>query len=207
MWSVTYTFCIHIKCRVTSALTIYQWVFLHLAEPIRVAWHSCTVFTNPQHWHTLFALPAPKSIIKCKGPPLAILAHICLQQSAMPRCYILQLSCSWLLTSPFCYFLPVFSMREYTILIVMSPPDFISNCIPQSRPFIRLTTATTSAIGCARDMPGSASWPIGKTPFLKSRRQTRYPEARRFNRCILCLRETRSITSLRIRKSCHEGII
>jgi len=28
--------------------------------------------------------------------------------------------------------------------------------------------------GCARDMPGSASWPIGKTPFLKSRRQTRY---------------------------------
>ena len=63
--------------------------------------------------------------------------------------------------------------------------------ISQSRPLIQLTTATMSTVGCARDMPGSASWAIGKTPFLKSRRQTRYPEARRFNRCLLCLRETR----------------
>ena len=46
MWAVTYTFCIYIKSRATSALTIH-WVFLHLAEPIRVAWHSCTVFHQP----------------------------------------------------------------------------------------------------------------------------------------------------------------
>ena len=46
----------------------------------------------------------------------------------------------------------------------------------QLRPTTRLTTATMSANAVSRDMPGSASWPIGKTPFLivKSRRQTRY---------------------------------
>ena len=161
MWGVTYTFCIYIKSCVTNALTIH-WVFLHLAELIHVAWHSCTVFTNPQHWDALFALPSTKSIRKCKGPSLAILAHICLQQSAMPRCYILQLSCSWLLTRQFCNFLPVFSMRQYTILTVMSPPNSVSTCIPQTCPFIWLTMTTMSAIGGACDMLGLASWPIGK---------------------------------------------
>ena len=100
---------------------------------------SCPIVSNSPQW-------------RCR------LAHICLQQSAMPHCYILQLSCSWLLTRQFCNFLQVFSMRQYTILIIMSPPDSFSTCIPQLRLFIWLTTATTSTIGCSRDMPGSASW-------------------------------------------------
>ena len=67
---------------------------------------------------------------------------------------------------------------------------WLSVCTFMSCSLIQLTTATKSANEPARDMPCSASWPIGKTTFLKSRRQTRYPEVRRFNHCLLCLRET-----------------
>ena len=49
---------LHSKGCFTNALTTH-WVFLHLANPIHVAWHSCTVnVRQPQHWHG----PGPLSL-------------------------------------------------------------------------------------------------------------------------------------------------
>jgi hypothetical protein len=99
LYGVIYPFCIYIMSHVTNdhplGVPPFGWTNLS-----RLTFLYC-VHQPP----TLTCPPATKSIRKCKGPPLAILAHICLQQSAMLRCYILQLSCSWLLTRQFCNFL------------------------------------------------------------------------------------------------------
>ena len=75
-------------------------------------------------------LCTPSCKIYKKMQRSTISTYFYLQQSVMPCCYILQLLCSWLLTRQFCNFLPVFSMRQHTILIVMSPPDSFSICVP-----------------------------------------------------------------------------
>jgi hypothetical protein len=193
MWAVTYTYILHLHKISRHQCTDIHWVFLHLAEPICVAWHSCTVqLCSPTPNTGMLSLQSPSHKIY-KKMQRSTISHLSTYLSAA-------ISHAMLLYSTTLMFLAVnkailqFSASFLYEVIHNTNHHvstwFISTCIPQSCPFIWLTTATTSTIGCARDMLGSASWPIGKTPFLKSRCQTRYPEAQRFNCCLLCLRET-----------------